>query len=439
MKSSLRKWFLTMVGLLMLLGCEVTPEKIQLWKGTKNGPKKLAGTLIDSTVPMDLRASAAVALVEIRSWELFRDAFTKMKKEQAAELVDAVAPVLAKLAEGEKAEKSGLTKLQVDAKDALFILLDYAANTGKAEAERALIKWCTEDYNVRAMAGQYNIRTIVRKIGAPAAAALTQLLKTDEIVVKYVAELIREVNDPDVLVKASAMFAAELKANIAKIEEVHLVAASIIGGDGIATLMLELATDTKLSPKLQRYALRAFSDGIHKKTINLEEKYIETLFSLAENTAVDQYQREEAYYVIAQAKRKQDLPRVRKLMSAPDAFWRAVGFRCVLRMDGEGQLLSALEELGKLGVGNSRDEVDEIIARVISFPDLKSKVVAGLKSSSAFVRGAAVAVLAQKGTKSDVGSLKAYNGDKMKLPKGFEHRTLGEAVKAAIMAISKRG
>lgn len=439
-KSSLRNWFLIFIGTLAVLGCDVTPEKIQLWKGTKNGPKKLAGTLIDSSIPMDLRASAAVALVEIRAWDLYREAFTKMKKEDSAEVIDSVAPILAKLVAGDGASTGkGLTKLQVDAKDALYIMLDYAANTGKAEAERALIRWCTEDYNVRAMAGQYNIRTIVKKLGAPAAEALIQLLKTDQIVVKYVAELILEVNDPDVLKKASEALSADLKANVKKIEEVHLVAASIIGGDAIASTLLAFATDAELSPKLQRYALRAFSDGIHKKAISLNDSYVETLFGLAENTSFDQYQREETYYVIAQAKRERDLPKIRKLMESQDSFWRAVAFRCLLRMDGKGQLVSALTELGKTGVGDSKDEVDELIARVASFPDLKPAVLSGLKSPSTFTRAVAVAVLAQNGTKEDAESLKPYNSDKVKLPKGFEHKTLGDAVKAAIVAISKRG
>ena len=35
-----------------LLGCEVNEEKIELWKGTQNGPKKLAGTLIDPEIEL---------------------------------------------------------------------------------------------------------------------------------------------------------------------------------------------------------------------------------------------------------------------------------------------------------------------------------------------------------------------------------------------------
>ena len=48
MKASVWGALILGVGLLVAAaGCEVNEEKIELWKGTKNGPKKLAGTVID--------------------------------------------------------------------------------------------------------------------------------------------------------------------------------------------------------------------------------------------------------------------------------------------------------------------------------------------------------------------------------------------------------
>ncbi|MCP4676509.1 MAG: hypothetical protein GY854_13545 [Deltaproteobacteria bacterium] len=436
MKASIRCCVVAVLALLVLAGCEVTEEKIDLWKGTQNGPKKLASTVVDSDVQMNLRAKAAVALVEINAWDLFRELFKKMEKSDAESVVTAVTPILAKMVEEGGSKEKPISKLQVDAKDALFIMLDYAGGEGKAAAERALIGWCTGDYNVRAMAGQYNIRTIVKKIGAPAADGLIPLLNVKAIVIKHVAELIREVKDERVLAKASQQLAADLKANIAGIKEIHLIAAAIIGGGPIGDALLDFATNKDLSDKLQRFSLRAFSESMSKKAITLSSEQVDKLFSMAQDLNFDQYQREETYYVIAQAGRKDDLERFFKLLTEKSSFWRAVGLRCILRIDGEGQLNKALQDIAKQTTDKSH--VDEVIARIKSFPKLLPKVRELLGDSSGFSKGIAVGVLGEMGNKDDLKKLEQLSG-KTRLPKGFGHKTLGEAVKAAVEAIKKRG
>ncbi len=437
MKTSIRCCVVAVLTLLLLAGCEVTEEKIDLWKGTQNGPKKLASTVVDADIQMNLRAKAAVALVEINSWDLFRELFKKMEKGDAENVVTAVTPILAKMVEKPGSKEKPIGKLQVDAKDALFIMLDYAGGEGKAAAERALIGWCIGDYNVRAMAGQYNIRTIVKKIGAPAADGLVPLLNVKSVVIKHVAELTREVKDKKVLAKASTQLATDLRANVAAIQEIHLVAAAIIGGGPIGDALLDFATNKDLSDKLQRFSLRAFSESMSKEAITLSDKQVDKLFAMAQDTNFDQYQREETYYVIAQAGRKSDLERMRKLLTEKSSFWRAVGLRCILRIDGEGQLNRSLREIAKQTT--SKSNVGEVIARIKSFPKLLPKVRELLSDSPAFSKGIAVSVLGEMGTKEDLKKLEQLTGKKKRLPKGFSHKTLGEAAKAAVEAIKKRG
>ncbi len=245
-------WVLLVLGVWAFVGCEVTEEKIHLWKGTENGPKKLAGTIINSRVPPDLRARAAVALVEINAWERFRDAFKKMEAVEAASVVDHVVPILARKVQVRGTALEGnrsktLSKLQVDAKDGLYLLLDYAGETGRREAEDALIAWCTEDYSIRAMAGQYNTKVIVNKIGSKAAMQLVSLLGVDNAVTEQVAALIRGVNDEKVLAKASAHLARELKKDLHKIGESDLSAAAIIGGVPVVEVLLQVVTGHNFS------------------------------------------------------------------------------------------------------------------------------------------------------------------------------------------------
>jgi hypothetical protein len=443
MNMSMRTFVIAMLAFLTLLGCAVNEEKIELWKGTKNGPKKLAATAVDKDVQIPLRAKAVVALTEISDrsdeniWELFIKAFEKMDKGDSAKIIEAAAPILAKKVA--TAPKGSVSKTQVSAKDALYVLLDFASGNGKTAVEKALIDWCTKDYNIRALAGKYNISAIVKKIGPSAAEALTPLLNVNEVTIKYIADLIHDINDPKVTQTASQSFAKNLKANIKKIQEIHLVAASIIGGDPLGKLLLEFAANPDLSPELQRFSLRAFSEGVAKQNIASSKTHLDALFEIAENSKLDQHQREEAYYVIAQMGGKDEVNRVRKLLRSKTSFWRMVGLRTLLRLDGESLVESVLKDIEKSKKVSDSDEVDEIVVRIAAFPAVVVKVRELLSDESEFIAGIAVAVLGEAGTKDDLALLKSLLNDERNLPKSFKHKKLSDAVKAAMEKIEERG
>jgi hypothetical protein len=437
-------WVLLVLGLWALTGCEVTQEKISLWKGTKNGPQKLAGTVVDSEVSLDLRAKAAVALVEINAWERFRGAFKKMDSAEAALVANTVVPILAEKLDGNGTVSSrrgisAISKLQVDAKDGLYLLLDHAGAAGQKDAQAALIAWCVKDDNTRAMAGQYNAKTIVKKIGPAAAAALVPMLTVDRVAMKHAADLIREVNDKVVLAKASAHLAGELGTHIDQIDHTVLSAAAAIGGVPVTDVLVDLATDRDLGAKLQRPALRALSTGVKNRTVELNDSHIARLFSLAESRKIDRHQREEAYYVIAQAGRMSDLPRMRRLLARKDPFWRAVGLECILRVDGQGQLKGVLHSIARFKRTMKPDDVEDVIRRVSSVPGLLPQARELLGSRSSFVRGVVLGVLGRIGTEDDARNLTKLFNDKTKLPKGFKYTTLGNAARAAARAIEMRG
>lgn len=443
MKSIMMKTIGLALGMLFVLGCEVTEEKIELWKGTKNGPKKLAATAIDKEVPVPLRAKAVVALSEIRDrddedvWDIFLKVFQKMEKSDGQKVVDAaITPLAKKVNDG---SKGAISKHQVGAKDALYIMIDYASDKGKVEAEKALISWCTQDYNIRALAGKYNIRSIVKKIGAPAADALVSLLSLDEVAVKFIAELIRDINDETVLDKASAKLAGELKGNLKKVQEVHLLSAAIIGRDPLGKAFLEMAANTEITPELRRFALRAYSQGLKTGSIEATDAHVDALFGVAENAKLDRAQREEAYQVIAQAKRKKDLPKLRNLLKSKDSAWRSVGLYCLLSMEGEVALEKILKDIEAYKMAKTEEDIDDITVRITAFPKLIPTVRKLLGSDSAFVLGIALGVLGEVGGAEDVARIKKLKGNDDNLPKGFKHKRVSDAAEAAIAQLAERG
>ncbi|MDD5307052.1 MAG: hypothetical protein PHU25_06995 [Deltaproteobacteria bacterium] len=440
MKDPVFKRLLLVLLLTVAAGCEVTAEKIELWKGTQNGPQKLSAALVDPGLAVDLRAKAALALVEINAWDIFRESFQKMEKADAEKVVDAVAPILAKMVESAPAGADKISKLQMDAKDALFMLLDYASAGGRAAVEKPLIDWCTTDYNTRAMAGQFKINIMVKKIGARAGEALVPLLTLDQLAIQYIADLIVELKDDGVAQKASAQIAKVLKASVGKIQEIHLVAAATIGGNPVADALIGFATDPKLDAALQRFALRALSQAVDKKRVQLDDARMARLLALAENPDTDKFQREETFYLVAQAGRPADVPRIMRLLADKDSFFRAVALRCLLRTDPETHLEPALAEIARLGLTTSAEDVNEVISRVDSFPKLLPKARGLVESKNPFVRAVAVYVLGDIGQASDKAILEKLAADKTRLPKGFEDATIGAAAKKGIEKISmKRG
>ncbi len=423
-----------LVSLLALGACQVTEEKIERWKGTQNGPKKLAGTLIDPEVETELRARAGVALVEINEWKLFRESFKKMERADAQEVIKAIAPKLGKIVES---AGETISREQIDAKDGLFMMVEFAESEALAALRKPLVHWCTRgDYNKRAMAGNHNAKTIVEKLGPPAAEAMIDILKMDNPTIEHVAKLIREAGDEEVFEKASAHWAEQLKSNVSSIGELHLVVAAIIGGEAIAGTLIELATNKNLNAELQRFALRAFSMALDNEHIEASDERLQKLLEMAENDEYDKFQREETYLTISQAGGEEQVDQVAQLLEKEDFFWRLVGLRCLLRMDGENQLARVL---ATDDLATSGQQINDVILWVARFPKLLPQVREVAQKGEPFARGVAIYVMGVIGKKEEVALLKKLAGSKKKLPRGFEHKSVGEAAKAVLADFEKKG
>ncbi|MBW2277922.1 MAG: hypothetical protein JRF63_10540 [Deltaproteobacteria bacterium] len=200
--------------------------------------------------------------------------------------------------------------------------------------------------------------------------------------------------------------------------------------------MLDLAADKGLSAELQRFSLRAYSQSVEQGNTKPSKGHLDRLFALGENLDFDPYQREETYLVIAQVGGVDDIARVHKLLKNEEFFWRLVGMRCLLRMDGEGQLGPVLETED---LARSGKEVNEISEWVVKFPKLLPTVRELLGTGGPFAKGVAVSVLGAGGKAADVALLEKLTGDGTKLPKVFKDKTLGDAAKAAVEALKKKG
>jgi len=444
LKNVLKRLPLISLMLLTVTACSVDSADIETWKGTQNGPKKIAGVLIDPAMPIDLRAEASLALMDINRTDLFIESFRKMDAADADGVILHAAPLFSSAVNPAKnnpgSAETALTPKQVHAKDGLYLMLDFAAKASRPIVEKELISWCVQgNYKVRAMAG-YNIRIIAKKIGAPAAAALARLLTTEQPASRTIAELIREIGDAKALEDASTIIAASLRATPTAITSTHLEAAAIIGGAPVADVLLGYATDVKTGIELQRLALRAYSVGLEKKVIPGSETDLQRLIAVANNTEFDRIHREETWMTISQIPLPAAANAIAELLSSPELFFRLVGSRLLLRVDPDTWTPKILRTPDLV---RSPSEVEDFIDLFCRFPRIAPALATLVKDRNLMARGFAISVLGVIGTKSQLPALEAVSADissnNSPLPEGFSGKTTAEAARAAIDAIQKKG
>ncbi|MBN2341097.1 MAG: hypothetical protein JXX29_04110 [Deltaproteobacteria bacterium] len=427
---------ITLLSGLLLFGCKVTEEKISLWKSTQAGPQKIAEVLSDSEAPVELRSAAAIALIEIKQHALLTESLEKISKEEADNVIYTAVPSLTAQVKGNPSDSADLASEQIAAKDGLFLLYEFAGPKSKDAVQQTLVDWCTEgDFASRERAG-FNIRVIIKKIGAPVYTALVKKLTIDNNGIEPVAKLLRASEDKPILAAASKQIAAELKGNLGKFRKTHLRAAAIIGGAPVGDFLVGVATDNTLNDELRKYALRAYSVALEDGSIAPTESQLIPLVAMAENTALDKYQREEVYLTLAQIDLPQSVLALEKLLSSKEFFWRMVGARCLLRLDGNTHLTTVLQSKR---ITTDAEETGEFIALIAKFPKIKSALIAALQSSHPYSVAIAINALALMGGTDALAALKKYQTSTVRLPRLFSTKTVGDAATAAIDAIEKKG
>lgn len=200
---------LALVGLLAA-GCKVTPTDVDTWMGTQKGPGKIVAVLLADKYEDGLRAYAGLALVRmepraataggagIEGVTELQAAVRQLPEETRTRLVDQMAPDLASLMRGEgTSTEAGLSRVQVRAKDAAFLVLPYASAERRRELSDAVVDWFAVDFNGRAVEGNYTAEQVVRQLGAPGASRLLTAInaRIPQPALVKIAEIIAAVGD----------------------------------------------------------------------------------------------------------------------------------------------------------------------------------------------------------------------------------------------------
>jgi hypothetical protein len=171
-------------AVLMALGALVSCDKvdhdnIDKWLETENGAEKLRKALRSGGNDAELRAHAAENLILHPEGQFVevKDAFEEMEEGDQHKVMAALVPRLWEKATSGPDDPMKVSQTNVQAKDAMFELRQYADEATRAKIDGYLMEWLTRFYEGRAQTGRVSGRTIIREIGKSAAPKLMEVAR----------------------------------------------------------------------------------------------------------------------------------------------------------------------------------------------------------------------------------------------------------------------
>jgi hypothetical protein len=486
MRVSLRD---LMLGLVLTTaaasGCKVTESDVDTWKGTVKGPGKTLAVLQADKYDLDLRAYAALALVDMERTDLdgvaeLLNALPRLDHRTREQILQRLTPGLVKLmsAGGAGAVDSagGPPPRQVRAKDAAFALVQHAGPDSREALIEAVMSWYTVDFNGRSLSGSYSAEQVVRALGAPAATTLVEALHAQlpqQALVKL-AELIGQLGDAPTKQRAAqklvaieremhgAPFLDWLKDQIkqqlgdaaaqdpARVEQAAALNRDKFIDEGAIPAMKHLADQSEVSARLVAIASETGPVLTFRRTLALQalegkvdEQHLDALLALALDPASPAQVQDYAFDRVADIRSPKAIPPLWPLVSDPQKQrlrWRAG--ELVLAIGGNAVLGEFFAKLPTQGdVQYEPEELEGYALRMGQMTPLPSAIAAAqLGSPDWWDRVIALLFFERRGTEADVATVSRLLGDTaaVKGKNWAPNTTVGKVAKRALDGLRER-
>lgn len=468
--------------LLALSGCKVAAEDIEYWKGTVKGPGKIAAVMLADKYPMDLRAKAALALIDMERTDRdgiadLQAALARLEENERGELISAMLPGLEQLMKQAPKSDGSASPAQIRAKDAAFVLITHAPPEVKSKLTLAVVEWYMQDFNGRSLAGNYSAEQVVRALGSPAAKVLVKGLHArmpQQALVKM-AQLIGQLGDPAARKEAGDRIVAiqremEDKEFLAWVKDSVLNQAQRSGikleGQRLTTIveanrdsfinegalpamkwlaeqpavkarLLELASASAKTPAGNQRRVGALA-ALEGKVSSAD---LPVIMQLALDAQSPAEVRDAAFDRVGDIKSAQALPSLWPLVASnenPRLRWRAG--ELVLAIGGPAVVAEFFSKLPGSG-DYAQEELEGYATRMGQMTPPPVQLVRDqLNASAWYNRVIAIRFFERKGAASDVEQLKQLIADKAstKGPRWGKTKTVGDVAEEAVSAAKQR-
>jgi hypothetical protein len=266
-----------------LVGCsKPTADSIQLWKTTEKGPERLHEALASHAVPPDLRAQAAVAMVDIGRGEEVDTVIGALPADDRAEIAKTLIPgyETAMVAQGGGGQRA------LDYRDALFSLRQSVPAADKQRIDAILLPALEADFKAgKLRQGRHSLEKMLTAIGPETNTMMVSVLGMD---VPYgpTADLLAKIGDDASRDKGAAALiarASKLKAADKRPELIYKALGSLGGPTAVKYLeekvtagnredaqMATRALGERRDPAVLAFALKVAGDPKADKTIRDE-------------------------------------------------------------------------------------------------------------------------------------------------------------------------
>jgi HEAT repeat protein len=332
---------------------------------------------------------------------------------------------------GPKGAPDPTTRVQREAKDALFLLRPDAAPDDRAQIDDLLIAWTTADLNGRMSQGGQGSEKILVAIGPRAAPRLIELLAPNSPAAQTAAALLGKIGDAPTRARAADALVQTLRKSTAAASSEQLLAAlGLIGGPHATAYLVEAAE--RGTEHGRELALLALAQGRLEAG---DSAAMAAGLRIAGDKGAPGRVREAAFQ-LGEKIGAPAVPGLIKLMDEKDETvrWRAV--EAALAAGKDKAVAPVLEALSPVRA-YKRDDLDSYVVHDLAL--VGASAVAPLKgelqSKNWVARAVAVRGLAAVGKADDAAALQPLEADGTKL-KGFpDGATLGSEAKAAVVAL----
>lgn len=413
----------------LLSGCEVTREKIDIWKQSDRGAAKIRAAVRDTGQTMAVRTYAAEALAEMGLAMPLADDLKAISAADRGQITAAVAKDLVVKMKGPNPKST--TRVQIQAKDALFSIRDLLDPAERAKVDREVVAWILGDVRERD-AGEHSTEKIVNTIGAPAGGVLVDALDQQGAPLNVIAMLLRKVGSEADRDKGALKLVALAKKQD-PIPNSTFFALGKVGSLNSLRYLEELAK----GDNFERRVLAVRAMGLFPRT-----EMLPTLEALAADESLKDKEamlRDDAFASMEQIKDPKTKEILVKFLQDKD---EKVRYRAVEAMasgfgaDGVQQLLDALPTSYTYKKVDLIDFVEQPLMQLGKsvLPPLRK----ALTSESWIARVVAAHVLGEVGTREDLPALQKLVGDTTKIKGWTGGATVGSEAQAAVDSLKKR-
>jgi hypothetical protein len=264
-------------------GCnKPTADSIQLWKTTEKGPEKLHEALADHSVPANLRAQAAVAMVDIGRGEEVDTVIAGMPADDRAEIAKTLIPgyAAAMTAQGPAGERT------LEYRDALFSLRQSVPAEDKKRIDAILLPALENDFKAgKLRQGRHSLDKMLSAIGPESNAMMVTVLGMDvpygptaDVLAKIGDEASRDQGAAALIARAPKLKAADKRPELiykalgalGGPTAVKYLEEKVTAGNKDDALLATRALGERRDPAVLPFALKIAGDSKADKTIRDE-------------------------------------------------------------------------------------------------------------------------------------------------------------------------